>query len=187
MVFDYSLTPGRTLFRPKELIENQSPVISIITAYYNDEKHIFETANSVLNQTYPYFEWIIVNDGSTSFDSPKVLADLADLDSRIKILHKINTGPADTRDYGANHSNNSSKYLLFLDSDDLLNPTYLECAYWTLETNAKASFAYTDLVNFGEQNFLWRKWFELQTEKKDNMLVLTALIRKEDFFAVNRI
>ena len=49
-----------------------------------------QTANSIFSQTYPYFEWIIIDDGSTSKDSKRALDDLSKLDKRVKVLHKEN-------------------------------------------------------------------------------------------------
>ena len=54
-------------------LDNQkiNPIISIITPFLNAEEFIEETAKSVLNQTFPFFEWIIVDDGSTIIHSKK--------------------------------------------------------------------------------------------------------------------
>lgn len=184
-MFDYTLKPGET--REKNIFEydkNIGPQISIITAYYNGDKYIDNTINSVLNQTFPYWEWIIVNDGSTKKESIEKLEEIKNIDSRIKVVSKENSGLAATRDFGANISSKTSKFLIFLDDDDLINKTYLECAYWTLLTNTEASWAYTDVVNFQSQEFKWIKYFDSEVEKKENLLVATALIRKDDFFEV---
>ena len=184
MKIDYKLFPGKDR-KEKILYEEKEPIISIITPYYNTNKYIDTTANSVLNQTFPYFEWIIVDDGSTNKADIEKLEEIEKLDSRIRVFHKKNEGPAAARDFGAKKMNKSSKYVVFLDSDDLINNTYLECAYWTLETNKKASWAYTDTINFDGQNYTWTKWYNPKKEMKENILVMTAMIRKEAFFAVN--
>lgn len=185
-MFNYQLYPGRK----KEVIEfnnieEKNTQITIVTAYFNGDTYIDKTINSVLNQTFPYWEWIIVNDGSTKDESIKKLEEIEKIDKRIRVVHKENSGLAATRDYGAKLASPSSKYLLFLDDDDLINKTYLECAYWTLQTNKKAAWAYTDVVNFEGEEFKWIKWFDSEIEKKENLLVATAMIRKEDFFEVN--
>ena len=185
-MFNYQLYPGRK----KEVIEfnnieEKKTQITIVTAYFNGDTYIDKTINSVLNQTFPYWEWIIVNDGSTKDESIKKLEEIEKIDKRIRVVHKENSGLAATRDYGAKLASPSSKYLLFLDDDDLINKTYLECAYWTLQTNKKAAWAYTDVVNFEGEEFKWIKWFDSEIEKKENLLVATAMIRKEDFFEVN--
>lgn len=183
---DYKLYPGRKKgvikFENKENIE---PVVSIITPYYNGDKYVENTVNSILNQTFPAWEWIIVDDGSTNEKSLEKLKEIEKIDKRIKVYHKKNEGPASARDFGIKNSNIKSKYFVFLDSDDLITKTFLECAYWTLETHKKADWAYCDTVNFDGQKFLWRKWYHVQKMKKENLLVMTAMIRKEAVLAVN--
>ena len=184
MKVDYSLFPGRNR-KNVEYNEEKDPIISIITPYYNTNKYIDETVNSVLSQTWPYFEWIIVDDGSTNQKDIEKLDEIQKIDKRIKVFHKENEGPSAARDFGAGKISKTSKYIVFLDSDDLINETYLECAYWTLETNPKASWAYTDTINFDGEEFTWTKWYNPRKVMQDNILVMTAMIRKEAFFAVN--
>ena len=119
MKFNYKLEPGRNLKERKQLLKQEKPQISIITPFYNTKEQLIkETANSILNQTYPCFEWLIIDDGSTNPESLKVLEEIQKLDERIKVFHKKNEGLAQTRDYGAKMSCESSKYLLFIDDDD---------------------------------------------------------------------
>ena len=180
--FDFSLEPGREL--KKINYKKKDPIVSIVMPYYNDKKSINQTINSILNQTFPFYEVIIVDDGSTDKESVEKLEEIKALDERIKVFHKENAGPAVARDFGADKSSDKSKYLFFLDSDDLIEPTYLECAYWTLETNKKAAWAYTDSVGFEEVQYTWNKWFDSKRMKKENDLVACALIRKEAFYDV---
>jgi len=181
---NYELYPGRKLNK-KNFIDNEvKPIISIIMPFYNSKKYIQETVNSVLNQTYPFFELIIVNDGSTDKESLEILENIERQDTRIKVYHNQNRGVSYSRDYGATKSSESVKYLFFLDDDDVINSTYLECAYWTLETNKDASWAYTDLVNFYGKCFEWIKWFDIDKVKKENFLVVTAMVRKSDYIEV---
>lgn len=182
-LFDFKMQPGTVLKKQKQYIEKE-PVISVIIPFYNDKKYIEQSINCVLNQTFPYYEIIIVDDGSKDEESLKKLEEIERIDKRIKVFHKENEGLAATRDFGANKSANSAKYLFFLDSDDLIEDTYLECAYWTLETNNEASWAYTDSLGFEGNEYLWNKWFDSEKMKKQNDLVATSLIRKEVFFKV---
>lgn len=181
--FDYSLQPGRRL-EIKKYVE-QKPLISLIVPFYNDKLYIRQAVQSFLNQTFPLFELLIIDDGSTDKESLAVLEEVQKMDNRIKIFHKENEGLAATRDFGAKHSADSAKYLAFCDSDDLLAPTFLECAYWTLETNKEASWAYTDVVGFEAKEYLWNSWFDSERLKKSNNLVATSVIRKEAFWDVN--
>ena len=70
--------------------ENNSPIISIITPYYNAGDYIGQTAKSVLNQTFSNFEWIIVDDGSTEEHKEK-LKKVEKLDNRIKTFFNENS------------------------------------------------------------------------------------------------
>ena len=183
-IIDYKKQPGKKL----DIIpfnKKYDPEISVIMPFYNDKKYIRQAVYSVLNQTFPCFELLIVDDGSKDQDSLEELSEVEKLDSRIKVFHKENEGLAATRDYGAEKASPKSKYLFFLDSDDLIEKTYLECAYWTLETNKGASWAYTDVVGFDADNYTWNKWFDSRKLQKENELVATALIRKKDFWEVN--
>ena len=181
---NYQKYPGKTLEKYGELINEEKPTISIISAFYNNGKTIEETYNSVMNQTYPYFEWIIVDDGSKDEKSLAKLAELEKKDKRIKVLHKENGGPAQARDYGIKKTSKDTEYVFFLDSDDTIDPTMLECLYWTLETNKDGSFAYTAVVNFGEREFVWRKYFTVEQEKEENLLTISAMVRKKDLLEV---
>lgn len=182
--FDFTLEPGKILNKKIEY-KDDKPIISVIMPFYNDKKYINQSVNSVLNQTFPYFELLIIDDGSKDKESLEELEKISKLDSRIKVFHKENEGLAATRDYGASKSSNNCKYLFFLDSDDLIEPTCIECAYWTLETNKKASWAYTDSIGFEGQQYTWNKWFDSDKMKKQNDLVATAMIKKADFEEVN--
>ena len=182
-IFDYTLEPGLNL--SKLDYEFGSPTISIIVPFYNDKMYIEQTIYSLLNQTYPCFEILIIDDGSTDKESLEKLDDILKLDKRIKVYHKENGGLASTRDYGALKATKSTKYFCFIDSDDLIEKTFLECGYFTLETNKDASWTYGDSVGFDKIQYLWNKWFDSKKIKKVNELVSCCLVRKEDYCLVN--
>ena len=169
----------------KKSIKNAEPVISIITPFFNAEEYIEETAKSVLSQTFSDFEWIIVDDGS-SRETKEKLKQIEKLDQRIKVYSYSDEpkGPAQARDFGIRNSAKSAKYIVFLDADDLYNKTFLECCYWTLETHPEASWTYSDSINFGARNFLWRKWYDAGWELKENILIVSACVRKNDLIEV---
>ena len=182
MDFDFSKEPGKKLERVYfENLNNIEPLISIIMPFYNDIKNIEQTINSVLNQTFPAFEVIIIDDGSTDKKSLEKLDEIQKLDNRIKVYHKENAGASVARDYGVSISSKTSKYIVLCDSDDLLNKTYLETCFWTLETNKKATWAYTDSVGFEGIEYTWNKWFDSKKMRKENDLVITSMIRKDAF------
>ena len=178
--YNFSLEPGKIKEKSRDYME-ENPIISVIMPFYNDKKYIRQSVISVLNQTFPYYEILIIDDGSKDEESIKELEEVEKLDKRIKVFHKENEGLAMTRDFGAEKSAETVKYLMFLDSDDLLEKTYLECAYWTLETNKDAAWAYSDSIGFDANNYTWNKWFDSEKMKKENELVSAAMVRKTDY------
>ena len=178
--FNFSLEPGIKKYENRDY-RDEAPIISVVVPSYNSEKYIEQTITSILNQTFPYYEILIIDDGSTDEKSLKKLEEIQRIDKRIKVFHKENEGLAATRDFGALKSSETCKYLMFLDDDDLIEPTFLECAYWTLETNKDAAWAYSDSIGFGNQEYAWNKYFDSDKLKKVNELVSSALVRKSDF------
>ncbi len=94
---------------------------SVIIPLYNKEKSISSTIESVLDQTYPNFELIIINDGSTD-NSLKVVQSFND--PRIRISDKPNGGVSSARNLGIEVSQH--QFIVFLDADDLWLPYCLE-------------------------------------------------------------
>lgn len=179
--FDYTMVPGQEIVARKSINDGQ-PIISIITGYYNCKKYIKQTAYSIINQTFPYWEWIIINDGSTEEGTEETLAEIAKLDNRIKIYNEKNQGRIIARDTAIQKS--KCDLLFILDADDVIDRTMLECSYWTLQTNPKASWVYADLANFDGQEFLWKKIFDSNIEKKENIIPVCSLIRKKALLEV---
>ena len=182
--FNFKLEPGRKLYNNREYVET-FPLISVIVPFYNSEKFIEQTIKSILNQTFPSYEILIIDDGSTNKMALEKLEQIKELDKRIKVFHKQNEGLATTRDYGASKSDEHAKYLMFIDDDDLIEPTFLECGFWTLETNKDAAWVYSDSGGFSSLEYTWNKYFSSEKMKKENDLISAALVRKTDFFLVN--
>ena len=182
--FDFSLEPGKKICNNRDYVENV-PLISVVVPFYNTEKYIDQTIRSILNQTFPYYEILIIDDGSNNKNALENLEKIKKIDKRINVFHKQNEGLASTRDYGASKSSKTAKYIMFIDDDDLIEPTFLECGYWTLETNKDAAWAYSDSIGFDSLKYTWNKYFDSEKMKKENDLVSAALVRKESFFKVN--
>ncbi|MFR3182703.1 MAG: glycosyltransferase [Clostridia bacterium] len=183
--FDFSKEPGIKILNNRKYEEEKETIISVIIPFYNDKKYIEQSINCILNQTFPYYEILIIDDGSKDEESLKKLEEVSKIDKRIRVFHKSNEGLAATRDYGATKSSKTCKYLMFIDSDDLLEPTFMECAYWTLETNKDAAWAYSDSIGFESQIYTWNKWFDSEKMKKVNELLAISMVRKSDFNRVN--
>lgn len=93
---------------------------------YKVEKYLRKCLDSVTGQTYKELEIILIDDGST--DRCGAIADEYALnDNRIKVIHKQNTGLADSRNQGVEASN--GEYILFVDSDDYIHPRMIEELY----------------------------------------------------------
>jgi len=93
-----------------------TPLVSVIIPAYNATAFLGETLDSVLAQTYPNLEIIVVDDGSTD-DTPDLLGSYGD---RIRVLRQANSGQATARNHGAREAH--GELLAFLDSDDLWDP-----------------------------------------------------------------
>lgn len=99
------------------------PVISVVVPVYNAEKYLTECIASVLAQSFPDWELVLVNDGSKD-GSGEICDAYAGKDSRIRVIHKANAGPTAARTDGAEAA--TGKYVTFLDSDDKLAPALLQ-------------------------------------------------------------
>lgn len=173
--FDFSIEPGKERTKTRKAGKGL-PIVSIVTAYFNGGRYFEQTYNCVMNQTFPWFEWIIVDDGSTEQGSIDLLEKLGATDARISVYHKENGGLASARNYGIKRS--STEYILPLDCDDLIEPTFVEYCWWMLQKNPHADWAYTSSCGFGGEEYIWQKPYNPQIMKQENMLVATALIRK---------
>lgn len=107
---------------------NQS--ISIIIPVYNMERFLSECLDSVLAQTYPHLQVLCVNDGSTD-RSQEILEDYARRDMRIKAIVKENGGLSSARNRGLEEA--TGEYVMFLDSDDWLDPDICRQAVQEME------------------------------------------------------
>lgn len=182
-MFNFKNVPDELRNRKIEVVKRK-PNITIITPYYNAGKTLLQTVNSVLSQTYPYFEWIIVDDGSKDKKSLQALEKIETMDDRIKVFHKENAGPSQARDFGISKASKNSKYIYFLDADDMIDQTMVECLYFALEFHPDASFAYTTMVNFGDAEFIWNKYLTVEQEKKENLICISSMVRKSDLIEV---
>ena len=96
-----------------------NPTVSIIVPVYNAEATISRCIESIINQEYRDFELLLIDDGST--DSSGTICDrYAAEDSRIRLIHKENTGVSETRNMALDLA--CGTYLQFLDSDDWITP-----------------------------------------------------------------
>lgn len=92
-------------------------MVSVVLPIYNVEQYLDRCIKSVVNQTYPNLEIILVDDGSPDH-CPEICESWAKRDSRIKVIHKQNAGLGMARNTGIEHA--AGEYICFLDSDDYI-------------------------------------------------------------------
>ena len=108
------------------------PKISVILPVYNAEKYLRPCLDSIRDQTLRDIEILCVDDGSSDA-SPKILADYAKKDSRIRVIRQENAGAGAARNTGLRAA--SAAYLSFLDADDFFEPQMLALAYEKAEAD----------------------------------------------------
>jgi UDP-glucose:(glucosyl)LPS beta-1,3-glucosyltransferase len=101
----------------------QNSMVSVIIPVYNSEAYICKTVESVLQQTYSNYQVLIVNDGSTD-NTVDVITKKFGNSLSIKVITTPNGGVSKARNIGIEYA--EGEYLCFLDSDDKLEPTFLE-------------------------------------------------------------
>ena len=99
------------------------PAVSVVLTVYNRERFAAEAIDSILAQTLADFELIIVDDGSID-NSPKVIADYAERDSRVAIVTQKNAGVAAARTAGVMRAR--AELIAFIDDDDISHPQRLQ-------------------------------------------------------------
>ncbi|HEY3914359.1 MAG TPA: glycosyltransferase, partial [Verrucomicrobiae bacterium] len=124
------------------------PLVSVVIPCYNQASYLPEAVASVVAQTFSDWEIIIVNDGS-----PDKTSDVArDLIKKhagklIRLVEKPNGGLSEARNAGFKGA--SGEYLLPLDADDLIAPTFLAKATAVLDERPKVGFVYSHIQHFG--------------------------------------
>ena len=124
--------------------EKEMPKVSVIVPVYNTEKYLRQCLDSVVNQTLQDIEVICIDDGFTD-DSKRILDEYAHRDARILVYSKENGGQSSARNKGMDLA--QGDYLYFLDSDDYILDTALECLYECAEAEQ------LDILFFGGDSF----------------------------------
>jgi len=123
------------------------PEVSVITPVYNAEEFLNETIDSVLNQTYTSFEYLLIDDYSTD-SSAEIIKEFSKRDSRVKYIKlEENSGAAVARNTGL--ENAKGRFIAFIDSDDKWYPEKLEDQLSFMKNDRKA-FTYTKYERISE-------------------------------------
>ena len=106
-----------------------SPFFSVVIPTYNRATFIGATLNSVLTQTFPHLEILVVDDGSQD-NTVEVVSCYPD--PRLRYYYKENAERGAARNYGLAHA--VGEYVIFLDSDDIFHPNHLSTLYAAIES-----------------------------------------------------
>ena len=164
-----------------------SKKVSIIMPCYNQGKYVREAIESVLHQTYKNIEIVCVNDASLDNSNDIIQNILSELnpDNFIYINHKENKGVITTRNEAIEIA--TGEYILPLDADDTIEPTYVEKAVNILDENPDVGIVYCWVNNFWKDSKSQiSKWedFDISKELFLNSIVNTSMYRKSDFLLV---
>lgn len=119
-------------------------MISVIMPAYNMEAYIGESIVSVLSQTFPDLELIVINDGSTD-DTSNVVRHFSD--DRIRLIEQNNQGVSAARNAGLDAAR--GEYVSFLDADDLWDITFLQSLFAAISNHTFAYSGYRKLHENG--------------------------------------
>jgi glycosyltransferase involved in cell wall biosynthesis/peptidoglycan/xylan/chitin deacetylase (PgdA/CDA1 family)/SAM-dependent methyltransferase len=162
-------------------MNGNAPTVSVIIPCYNLGAYVNDAVQSVLDQTYPDFEILLIDDGSTDPVTRNLFASYRR--PKTRVLRTENQGVARTRNLGIREA--AGRYVSCLDADDLFEPTFLERTVALLESDTSAAFASCWLTAFGESSFLWnRGTCEFPYLLGEDTVRSAALMRKEAVQAV---
>ena len=154
---------------------NAGPVlVSIVIPCHNYGRYVSEAIESALAQTHRPVEVIVIDDGSTD-DSVAVASRYP-----VKVIAQPNSGVCAASNNGVRAS--SGQYVLRLDADDRLCPTYIEETLAALQQNPEAHFAYTSVEYFGTKTGTYPiEPFDSETITERNYVHCSALMRRASF------
>lgn len=148
------------------MTQNIKPTVSVIIAVYNGEKTIKRAIDSILQQTWPVNEIIIIDDGSTD-NTRQVLADYKD---KITTLHQQNAGVSVARNKGVEQA--KSDWICFLDADDWYYPDRIKWHMEMIQQNPKLDFLTGDFDYIDENGNILRQ--SMQSTKCGSQLLQLA-------------
>lgn len=159
------------------------PLVSIIIPCYNDGAYLREAVASAQAQTYTPCEIIIVNDHSTDVGTCILLRQFAEEGLVVLETPEGRKGLSAARNTGIAHA--TGKYILPLDADDKIAPTYVEKAANVLEPRSDISICYCRATFFGLKKGSWNlPPYDPDVLLYRNMIFATALFHRADWEAV---
>lgn len=167
--------------RGGELGEIAAPEVSVVIPCFNQGRYVRGAIESVLVQTFPSFEVIVVDDGSTE---PATIAQLDGLDyPRTTLIRQENTGLPGARNTGMRRAR--GRFVVPLDADDELAPTFLAEFHEAISARPEAAFVHCWSELFGDQHAVWvTRPYNPYQQLLSNGLVGCVLLRREAWEAV---
>lgn len=142
--------------------------ISVVVPFYNTEKYLVQCLRSLQLQTYPYFEAICVDDGSTDY-SKEIVRQFTMCDERFILIEMGHCNAGEARNVGI--SNATGEYIIFLDSDDFFEQTLLEKALNSIICT-DASFCIFGVDNYHDNCGIFDDTYKLDLSFWENKQVI---------------
>ena len=162
--------------------EGGLPLVSVVMPAYNIADYIGQSIESVLASDYANIELIVVDDGSKD-NTLAVAKEYEQADKRVKVLTKVNGGQGVARNFGVEAS--SGKYILFVDSDDLIGSSYISKSVAELEADEAVKVVTCRGEFFDGRTGAWKlKLYSPKTLAKRNVFTLSSMMRRDDFVRV---
>ncbi len=152
----------------------QSPNVSVIIPCYNAHAFLGRALDSVRTQTFRDFEIVVVNDGSTE---PDTLAYLQTLGDDVRLVHQENRGLPGARNTGFREA--LGEFVLPLDCDDWIEPTFLAKAIALLEANPDRAYAFAHISLEGNEAGVLKKTYNFFEQLFLNHVPYCIFIRKQ--------
>ena len=154
-------------------------IVSIVVPVFNTSPYLDRTLYSLVSQKYSNYEIILIDDGST--DSSGEKCDYwAEKDKRITVIHTSNAGPSAARNSGILIA--KGNYILPVDSDDVIDESYIEKAAKILDCDKKVGIVYCRATLFGNMSGSWSiPKFSIPEMLVSNCIFSSAMFRKKDW------
>lgn len=160
-------------------MESISPLVSVIVPAYNMEQYIAETLDSILCSTYQNIEIIVIDDGSTDA-TISIVEKYIIRDNRIRLFKQKNAGPSRARNNGIQNSH--GKYILPVDSDDLISPSFIADAVEAIQSDNNIKVVSCRCEFFGMRKGEWiLPDFNLNKLAIDNRICATSMYCRSDW------
>lgn len=152
---EYDLPKGAffAIYNSPKKLEFTKPVFTVVVPTYNQAQYLGPALDSLINQSFPLWEAVVINDGSRD-STPAVMEEYSRKDNRIRCFHKENGGVATALNVGI--ENAAGDWICWLSSDDLFEPDKLEIHFHAIS-------------DYPEIKFFHSHWYLLLEESKQKI------------------